>query len=71
MWGVGWRGKSPPTAVCGPSCSCLRATGVPEEVSVAGVKVDEKEALQQRGIKPSEVASIVSEAFNEMIFSFG
>jgi hypothetical protein len=35
------------------------------------VKVDDKEALQWRGIKPQEVASIVSEAFNEMIFSFG
>ena len=40
-------------------------------VRSAGVKVDDKDALQWRGIKPAEVASIVSQAFNEMIFSFG
>ena len=44
--------------------------GVSEDRS-AGVKVDDKDALEWHGIKSAEVASIVSQAFNEMIFSFG
>lgn len=37
----------------------------------AGVKVTDKELLEWGNIDPQEVASLVSEAFNEMIFSFG
>ena len=37
----------------------------------AGVKVTDKELLEWGKINPQEVAKLVSEAFNEMIFSFG
>lgn len=40
-------------------------------VDLAGIKVTNKEMLALGGIKPQEVANIVSLAFNEMIFSFG
>lgn len=36
-----------------------------------GVKVTDKELLEWGSIDPQEVARLVSEAFNEMIFSFG
>ena len=31
----------------------------------------DREALQRMGIKPNDVAKLVSETFNEMIFTFG
>ena len=31
----------------------------------------DKDALHRMGVKPSDVAKLVSETFNEMIFTFG
>lgn len=36
-----------------------------------GAAVCDRDALQRLGIKPSDVAKLVSETFNEMIFTFG
>ena len=38
---------------------------------VKGAAVCDKDALHRMGIKPSDVAKLVSETFNEMIFTFG
>jgi len=38
---------------------------------VKGAAVCDKDALQRMGVKPSDVAKLVSEIFNEMIFTFG
>ncbi len=38
---------------------------------VNGAGVCDREALQRMGVKPSDVAKLVSETFNEMIFTFG
>ncbi|CAK0787023.1 hypothetical protein CVIRNUC_010239 [Coccomyxa viridis] len=38
---------------------------------VRGAAVCDREALQRMGVKPSDVAKLVSETFNEMIFTFG
>ncbi len=38
---------------------------------VKGAGVCDREALQRMGVKPSDVAKLVSETFNEMIFTFG
>ena len=38
---------------------------------VQGAAVCDREALQRMGVKPSDVAKLVSETFNEMIFTFG
>lgn len=38
---------------------------------VKGAAVCDREALQRMGVKPSDVAKLVSETFNEMIFTFG
>ncbi len=38
---------------------------------VKGAAVCDRDALQRLGVKPSEVAKLVSETFNEMIFTFG
>ena len=38
---------------------------------VEGAGVCDRDALQRMGIKPSDVAKLVSETFNEMIFTFG
>ena len=38
---------------------------------VTGANVCDKQALAQMGLKPKDVARLVSETFNEMIFIFG
>ena len=38
---------------------------------VRGAAVCDREALQRMGVKPSDVAKLVSVTFNEMIFTFG
>ena len=38
---------------------------------VRGAAVCDRAALQRMGVKPSDVAKLVSETFNEMIFTFG
>lgn len=38
---------------------------------VDGVSVTDMKGLQDRGIDPKELAQLVSETFNEMIFTFG
>ena len=38
---------------------------------VKGAAVCDRDALQRMGVKPSDVAKLVSETFNEMIFTFG
>ena len=38
---------------------------------VRGAAVCDREALQRMGVKPNDVAKLVSETFNEMIFTFG
>ena len=40
-------------------------------IIILGIKVDDKSALEKAQINPQEVARIVAEAFNEMIFKFG
>ena len=37
----------------------------------AGIEVTDRARLEQAGIQPGQVARIVSEAFNDMIFLFG
>ena len=38
---------------------------------VTGANVCDKQALARMGLKPKDVARLVSETFNEMIFIFG
>lgn len=38
---------------------------------IEGIKCTDKARLEAAGISPSEVASVVSTVFNEMIFIFG
>ena len=52
-------------------CRTERDLGPLDLIANAGVKVTDKDMLEWGNINPQEVAKIVSEAFNEMIFNFG
>lgn len=65
-----WSLRNVQAAACLPACCSTDSAARPRR-RAAGVKVTDRAGLAALGAAPADVAALISEAFNEMIFAFG